>query len=560
LRDWRPRASLAAAIAVPLALVAVALKVTPPPRSAAPAARPEEAPVVAMTDRALPRTESSAAAAAYLAGLQAVRDASFVEAANAFERAASLDATMAAAHLRSALYGDWLIGTETRKHARAALALRASLSDDDRALLGAVEPLYLPPHPDVAEALSRVNALVAARRGDSELTFLSALLFVHQRPRAEAHAIAEHLLALDPRFASAAWLLAVVDQLAWDPQAIARDVDRCLAISPTAASCLRVRAVTEDLQGDCAGLEADAQRMVAMEEGSYRAYEFLSLALFARGRPLDSVRETLARKWAATPAPFREKVALLDEARLAVLRGDFAAAARSAEDLDREAGQDGTEKERAGAAALRIDIDDELGDLAAAARVADTYLNRADAWPATDSIDDDPRPRLYAVAARGGLRTGEERDRARDQWRALWSAQVQTLELPRIWVEGFAVPAETKEEARAALAILPAYAPIPPFFISGPTLWPLAKVRALAGAPDAAADLRRVTQSCHALAEPFAAVRAQLLLGEALEASDPKGACTAYASVLARWGSAKRSVTATAAAAHARALGCAGVK
>ena len=215
--DWKPRLALAAAIGVPLGLVTLVLRFVP--AGGPPAGRNagvEGSRVTAITDLPIPKTSSSAAAAAYMAALQGVRDASFVEATNGFDRAAALDPTMAAAQLRSALYGDWLIGTETRRHARAALALRASLSEGDRELLGAVEPLYLPPQPAMEEARQRLDKLVAARPRDTEVLFLSALLFVNNRPRAEILQIADQLLSLDPRFAGAVWLRALVSELQSD--------------------------------------------------------------------------------------------------------------------------------------------------------------------------------------------------------------------------------------------------------------------------------------------------------------------------------------------------------
>jgi serine/threonine-protein kinase len=58
--------------------------------------------------------------------------------------------------------------------------------------------------------------------------------------------------------------------------------------------------------------------------------------------------------------------------------------------------------------------------------------------------------------------------------------------------------------------------------------------------------------------QPMAHTRALAHLGMAREATgDKDGACRAYASVLARWGSAKpRSVTADEVRAKARALDC----
>jgi serine/threonine protein kinase len=559
LPEWKPRLALAAAIGVPLVLVTLALRFASqgerePSRSVAAASSS----VTTITDLPTPKTSNPTAAASYMGALQGVRDASFVDALNGFARAAALDPTMAAAHLRSALYGGWLVGTEPRRHARVALALRASLTERDRELLDAAEPLYLPPQPAFDEAQGPIDRLVASRPGDAELAFLSGLLFLGHRPHAEILRLADRALEKDPRFAGAVWLRALVSQIDSDRAAARRSVDQCLAISPAAASCLRVRATIEDVEGDCAGLQADADRMVAMEEGSYRAHDFLALALFARGATMDSVRESFARKWKASPERSRSSVVLLDEARLAIAQGDFATALRSALELDRLAQAGGTEQDRGTAAALLIDLDAELGDVAGAAQVADAYLRRVGAWPASDSITDDLRPRLYAAAVRGGLRTAEERDRERGQWSALWNAQTQPSDRALVWLEGYAAPAQTRDEAEAALAALPDYAPLASLTLRGWTVPAMAKVHALAGRwSEALPELRLVTSSCHALADPLAYVRTELAFGEALEASGAtEGACAAYRAVLQRWGGAKRSVTAAAASAHERALGC----
>ena len=255
--EWQPRLALAAAIGVPLVVVMLALRFAP---ARAPlAAKSIDAAVsaaAASTDPPLPKTANAEAAAAYLAGQQAVRDGSLVEAINDFSRAAALDPTMAAAQLRAALYNDVITSAETRKHARAALALRASLSDSDREILGAVEPLYISPRPAVEESERRLDKLVASRPRDEELLFLSGYLFVEHRPRAELQQISERLLDLDSRFASAFWLRALVQDLELDYAGAQRSVNQCMALSPSAASCLRVRAILEDTQGDCAGLEA----------------------------------------------------------------------------------------------------------------------------------------------------------------------------------------------------------------------------------------------------------------------------------------------------------------
>ncbi|MGO8991867.1 MAG: protein kinase domain-containing protein [Polyangiaceae bacterium] len=502
----------------------------------------------AITDLPLPSTSKPEAAAAYQAALQAVRDASFVTANESFERAATIDPTMAAAELRSAIYL-WLAEVDSRRHARAAMALRASLSEQDRELLTAFEPMFVPPHPDLEEARRRVDTLVMKRPGDVELGFLSASVFMNTRPRDEVIQICDRLLELDPKFAAALWLRALVEGLQWDAPAARRTVDQCLAVSPSAASCVRVRATLEAVQGDCAALEEDARRMVAMEEVPFRAYDYLASALFARGGSIDAVNDALQRKWRSVADGARQQMTLLDEAHLAIATGNFASAMKDARELGALAESSGGERDRTTAAILRIDLHTELGETTEAARVADGYLRRMGAWPERDAIGDDPRPLLYAAAARGRLRTPAERDAVLREWVATWSALVPPLERPRVWVAGYALPAETREEAEAAIFALKDYSPLPRFVMAGWTAPAVGKVHALAGrAQDALPELRSVVSSCRALAEPSDVVRARFWLGEALEATgDAAGACGAYQAVVRLWGGEKRSVTANAA-------------
>ena len=574
---WVPRAAIAGAIAIPLLVVFGALSFgvtsdTPP--SSAPVAS-HVAPVVsaampashaiaragsAITDVPAPKTTNASAAAAYQSAIQALRDASLIVALNAFRRAAILDPSMAAAHLRVALYGDWQVGADERARVQTALALRASLDDRDRGLLEMLEPLYLSPHPDQAEAKRRMDALVAANPNDAEIAFVSGWIFVNERPRKDEIALCDHILAIDPKFASAWWLKAMVAELTGDEAASLKSVEECLAVSPSAASCLRVRATIEEAQGDCAGLETDAQRMVTMESDSHRAHEFLARALFSRGRPLDAVREALQRKWRASPTSARKQTELVDTAHLAILRGDFTSAERSGRELEQLAATNGSEADRSEAALLLIDLHDEMGDPKGAAQIADAFLRRRGASPGSEHRDSDPRPLLYAAAVRGGARTAAEGNEVRSEWLELWNRQTPALERAGVWIDGYAAPAETREEAEAALVALPDYAPVPAFLLRGWTAPTLAKVYALAGrSHDALPELKVVTTSCRALDEPSGVTRAHLYLGESLETTgDTAGACAAYAQVIARWGKATpRSVTAEAAKARVKALECA---
>jgi serine/threonine protein kinase/tetratricopeptide (TPR) repeat protein len=561
----RRRAVLAAAIGVPLIGAALALAFAPRGGHApvTPTLKATASTAIMITDAPAPKTNNPEAAAAYQSGLQAVRDGSMVAALERFERAAALDPTMAAAELRSAIYGDSDTGSVPRRHARTAIALRASLTESDRDLLHAIEPIFVPPHPDLVESRRRFDALVAARPQDAELVFVAAIMLMNTRPRAEMRAMCDRALQLDPKFAGALWMRGLIEELEWDRPAVLRTVEQCTTLSPAAASCLRLRANLESVLGECAAFEADAKRMLAMEAVTYRAYDFLATALFARGESIDAVREALRLKWKASSDEERPAVQLSDEANLAIATGDFAAALKDAHDLEGLAEASGNEADRIAAAKLRIELHTELGQPIVAAQVADAYLKRMGAWPGRDSIDDDPRPTFYAAAVRGGLRTPSERDAVHSEWVATWNAEVEPLEKPRVWLQGYAEPTQTREEAELALSVVNEYSPLPTIVIPGAIGWTapsVGKVYALAGHPDQAlAQLKLAASSCRTLGEPGEITRARFYLGEALEATgDAAGACAAYEQVLGAWGSEKRSVTANAARAHAASLACPG--
>ena len=130
------------------------------------------------------------------------------------------------------------------------------------------------------------------------------------------------------------------------------------------------------------------------------------------------------------------------------------------------------------------------------------------------------------------------------------------------WFLAYAATAVDAEDARAALEAMPRYLPLPDVLARDDTMDDaFGTTYLLAGKVDLALPyLQRAARSCSALDHPLTQTAAHLHLGTALEAlGDRPAACAAYRTVLERWGSAKpRSVSADAARARARALGCGG--
>jgi len=518
----------------------------------------------AIPDAPPPRTLVPQAGLAYQAALESLRDASIMSAVTSLHRAVELDPALGAAHLRLA----WLSATQgdlpaARAELRLARDLRGALDARDQAVLATVEAHVLAQPPAPAAAFHLAGEASAAWPDDAELAFLAGRYALLAGEGASALGSLDRALTLDPRFALVWWARAIEAEDRGDVDAALAAYDACVALSPGAASCLRSRAVHAAQRGECARVEQDARRLVSIEPDGPRAYEFLARALAALDRPVDAVRSALEQQWRLLPPARRPSVELADRARLAMLQGDFASAEASAvalRDLVRGAR---AEIEHAAPVVLLLDAYSETGDAARAGATADEFRRERDAWIATRPLGDTSlsgtTPRILAAARRAGRMTQADYESARADWLREAEASLPSSWRRELWVPAFAVPAESPEEARAALYALPAYEPLPPPRDLTMVDAAVGKVHALAGStPDALPYLRRAAATCLVLDDPVAHVRAQLALGEALEATDAQAACAAYAAVIARWGQARpRSKTADEARARWHAARCA---
>ncbi len=205
--------------------------------------------------------------------------------------------------------------------------------------------------------------------------------------------------------------------------------------------------------------------------------------------------------------------------------------------------------------------------MADAGRVADAYLGRRDAWEPDARSEDyaiaaDAMPDLLFAALRARKLTRAELSTKQAEWVRGWEKKAPPFFRHYLWAHGFAAPVETADEAREALAALPAYEPLPTFDPQTMAEAAVGHAFLLGGRTDEAiAWLTRATKTCSLLDLPVEHVRAHLWLGMAREAAgDKDGACAAYRVVRDRWGKARpRSVTADKAAERARALSCAPV-
>jgi hypothetical protein len=216
----------------------------------------------------------------------------------------------------------------------------------------------------------------------------------------------------------------------------------------------------------------------------------------------------------------------------------------------------------AGAASLLAEIAFETGDLKSAARIAEDFRRRQEAWAgAPDTIT----ARLLKMERLAGTVDDDKLRAERAEFMDDWGRQASRVRFMRgvEWLLGFAAQVESKADADEAMGALPSYAPIPMGQRTAFNDEALGRTRFFAGdIAGAVAALGRASRMCVAIDEPFRHVRSHLLLGRALEAKgDTGGACDAYRVVVAAWGSTKPAKPASTSAAHAkdrlRALACA---
>jgi serine/threonine-protein kinase len=536
----------------------------------APPARTSAAPVSASaltSSNAGPRHRGIAVtdypAAAYAAALRDIRSASMTLAENDLATATRLDPTLAAAQLQASLVTLNYSETVRRQHLAAAEALRNTLNERDRMLLGVAEASLAEPRVQ-EEVLTRLRTLVQRFPDDAQSSWLLAYELLHVRQVNEARTALLRALDLDPEYAGA---LKMLGNTYWwglasdDPDQALDFFGRCVEISPSSGSCLRQRDDIYGDQGQCAKVEADARTMTVVEPQGSRAFEYLALALAAENAPPEAVEEALRRRASLAPDPdTRTMMVEEDSFATALLAGDFVSAETSArrEIALVEGAQ--TELEHYVPTAMLLDVLEERGDWRRALAEAEGFERKAAAWT---------RDAPWGVPLRLAFLRYEARrmddvalDGALEELRRRYDGAYSWEPRNRIVPEGYLLL--TSAQATRALARLGDV---------GASHWEpqmswaaasLGRIYLLAGHPaEAIGPLRLAAQACTILTTPDSGntiwwMRAHVLLGQALEQTgDHAGACAAYAVVLDRWKNAKpRSVTLEKAKDRSRVLGC----
>jgi len=497
------------------------------------------------------------ATAAYLAGMQALRDGAQAAALTQLGRATELDPLFGAAQLRLFLTNLMMpdVATITSADLQAAHAAQASLGTHDHTLLDAFESVAREP-PDYGAGRKILEAAVQKYLSDGDFPFQLGLLLDFAGLPTEAVKAVEISMDRDATFATAWDLKGLLRSELGDPAGAMNAYSGCMKASPRATACLMNLAYVEVSEGKCEDAVATARRLIPLEPPELgRPYYLLAQGLAGSGEPEEAVRAALQQYLDRVPAPSLPLESLVAGGALAILRGDFRAAEDQYAELERL--HDTHEQIEFEASYPRMLLNLELGRSASVIRIAEAYLRQRAGLSPSDRLFGSLAAQAAERAAGGLIDAGFTA--ARDRWLAL-TKDADPMER---WIEAYARPAETPEEASAALAEMPdasasfSLTALQPRFAE-----PVGRTLALAGRLDQALPyLVAASSSCFLLAgtDAIHAVEADFELGRALEErDDPSGACRAYKRVLARWGKASPPPrTAAKARNRERALGCA---
>jgi serine/threonine-protein kinase len=549
---------LVAAVGVALALATGLGRsdATPPlARVAMPAPAP-----TSVTDLPLPRTDVPEALVAYREGMQAIRDASWSTAFVAFERARKADPSFAAAHMRAALVATSIEPHTAREAYQKALLLRGSLVERDQALLDAFEPYVQREPPDRAEAARRLATLSVRHPGDAEILMHRIMMMMTYEAPETSLPLLDRCIELDPEYADCWQTKAhALLQLGRAVEAHAA-LERCIDVAPGAIDCIHDRARFALQDGRCRDLEEVARTWSAKEPAAGLPYHYLAVSLFAQGRPIPAVRAGLDQAARRYRLLRQTSLMELDEANFALAIGDFAKAERRVQQVAGGPGEEASTISQARAVLLRLELYEETGRAAEAARFAEKTRPRLDATTWLISPLGDPTVPLLAAMHRNGRMSRSDFEAERAAWFRGFEKRSGS-ERVLAWSMAYAAQARTLAEAKDALSILASFGSqsrhVPPgdaSLLDGL----LGKVHLLAGDRRAALPhLEAAGRDCGALVRPVFHNQNLLRLGAVREAlGDKEGACAAYGAIVARWGRTSRSITAKAASKRALALGC----
>jgi serine/threonine protein kinase/tetratricopeptide (TPR) repeat protein len=490
------------------------------------------------------------------AALQAWFDASLDAMQDELSKAFSLNENSAPAHFLY-LFGSVWTDDIMRRHYQNAYRHRVDLPEPARVLLESLSPC-MTEAPDL-EACELRLAAALARYPDYPLLRYQLVL-----TRLKLGSIRRAFEPLDELPAdadiAAFWeLRGLAHALADEKDDARRALGRCLELSPSASACLRRLALLDGHEGDCVSMEKWARRLIATNDEYASSYLVLVRALVGRSAPTENVRQVLEQRWARLDASVRPEARAEDEARLALVSGEFAVAREQLRRWRDLASRRTDEQTNAVPAELAMLLELELGASKAAIDLANDFEARRSAMIGGGFLDYGILPIRVKHLAQG-IGDADYR-RRRDEWVEAELVRGFAVDRGLLWMRAYAQTARTAEEAREALALTEQYQPLTSaMYRSADQDYALGGTYLSAGELDAALPhLYRGARSCSGFDWPLHVVWNICALGDALaQKGDVGGACQAYGDVLSRWPSGSQSRTRMAAQAGYGQLRCGG--
>jgi serine/threonine-protein kinase len=297
-----------------------------------------------------------------------------------------------------------------------------------------------------------------------------------------------------------------------------------------------------------------------LEPDSVGAARFWLRMLVAHGAPVETLRAAIRRTAELERTRQSPTTELMTESLVDYLSGNFAPMVHRFPKWEAQWTSEQYELDAEGLAETELVVLEEIGDRKNALRVAQLLVQRIRGMlpPMAASA----RAGVLAVANREGKRSGLDATALQGQWLEELRRSSTRAFRNEGWIELVARPARSAEDARAALALLPEWSPLPPVTLDVWDAESRGRLYLLVGEAEKAVPLLQHSATrCH-LSEDWELadqLRASEELGDALEATgDTAGACAAWGDVISHWGHAKpRSLTAEKAKAGMKRVGCA---
>jgi hypothetical protein len=312
----------------------------------------------------------------------------------------------------------------------------------------------------------------------------------------------------------------------------------------------------------------DAHAWIATDADDSTGHLVLAAALFAENAPADSVNAALEAAWRGVAPDDLKMLSNSTRYNMAMRDGDFGAAQAAMRELENDLGPSPNITARFSTSTGLWVAAQEAGDVGLARNTALGFVQRADAWTATSPEElAMPAAMLLLLRSSGGIdrdtfvkKRAEHLARAEAALARSDDAGGTSADRMRrmVWFYGYALAAETPDDARAAidaLARYPALADVST--MQSVNAGTIGRVFWLAGENERAIPyLRRGAVTCYLLNSVPHQVYARLWLAGALAATGARDeARSLYQGIIDQWGAAKlRSATVAKARAALAAL------